>query len=48
MRKVFDIYLRTTILFPSIHYEGDGLLDKLRYKSLAFAQSFARIIYVYF
>lgn len=46
MRKVFDIYLRTAMLFPSIHYEEDGLLDKLRY--LSRSQSFTRIIYIYF
>jgi len=46
MRKVFDIYLRTTMLFPSIHYEEDGLLDKLCY--LSRSQSFARTIYTCF
>lgn len=46
MRKVFDIYLRTAILFPSIHYEEDGLLDKLRYLSFAKFYSYYLCIFL--
>lgn len=46
MRKVFDIYLRTAVLFPSIYYEEDESFDKLRYLSPPY--SFTLIIYVYF